>query len=53
MLSLNVNIGLTDVLKVKEPYLNDAHDSEGTIHYRYTDTKSSTNSVSLTAGYRF
>lgn len=53
MLSVNVNIGLVDVLKVKEPYLEDVHDSSGIIRYRYTDTKSSTNSIALTAGYRF
>ena len=53
MLSLTANFGLTDVLKVKEPYLEDSHDSSGTIKYRYTDTKSSTTSIALTAGYRF
>ena len=53
MASLNFNIGLTDVLKVKEPYFEDPHDIDGAVKYRYTDTKSSTNFVSLTAGYRF
>lgn len=53
MFSLTANIGLTDVLRTKEPYLDDIHDRYGTVKYRYTDTKSSTNSVSLTAGYRF
>lgn len=53
MFSLTANIGLLDVLKVKEPYLEDEHDREGRVKYRYSDTKSTTNSVSLTAGYRF
>ena len=53
MFSLTANIGLTDVLKTKEPYLEDITDRYGTVKYRYTDTKSTTNSVALTAGYRF
>lgn len=53
MFSLNANIGLFDVLRVKEPYLEDPSDSEGRVLYRFADTKSPTNSVAITAGYRF
>lgn len=53
MFSLTANIGLLDVLKVKEPYLADPKDKYGEVLYRYNDTKSTTNSVALTAGYRF
>lgn len=53
MFSLNFNLGILDVLRVKEPYLEDATDSEGRVLYRFADTKSPTNSVAITAGYRF
>lgn len=49
--SLNVNLGLLDVLKVKEPYL--VQGDTQNVHYRYTDTKSRTNSVYFTVGYRW
>lgn len=49
--ALHVNVGLLDVLKAKEPYIgNDEHNS---ILYRYSDTKSKTNSVYFTIGYRW
>ena len=48
--TLNVNIGLINVLKVKEPYVS----SDGTeVNYRYSGTKSKTNSAYLTVGYRW
>lgn len=50
--TLNVNIGLVDVLKVKEPYYST--DGQNTVtKYRYSDTKSKTNSAYLTVGYRW
>lgn len=49
--SLNLNLGLLDVLKIKEPYMVD--DDTQDLHYRYTDTKSKTNSVYFTVGYRW
>ena len=52
MISLTANIGLTNVLKVKEPYYHEVDNSKQ-INYKYTDTKSTTNSVALTVGYRF
>ena len=52
MISLTANFGLTDVLKVKEPYYHEVDNSKQ-ISYKYTDTKSTTNSVALTVGYRF
>lgn len=49
--SLDVNLGLLDVLKVKEPYISP--DNPNTILYRYSETKSHTNSVYFTVGYRW
>ena len=49
--SLNLNLGLLDVLKIKEPYLVEG-DTQN-VHYRYSDTKSKTNSVYFTVGYRW
>ncbi len=49
--SLKANIGIMDVLKVKEPYI--LPEDKYTILYRYTETKSKTNSVYATVGYRF
>lgn len=49
--TLSMNLGLLDVLKVKEPYLVEG-DTQN-VHYRYTDTKSKTNSVYFTVGYRW
>lgn len=53
MFSLHANIGLVDVLKVKDPYLEDEHDRYGTVKYNYSSAKSTTTSVGLTVGYRF
>lgn len=53
MFSLHANIGLVDVLKVKNPYLEDERDRYGTVKYRYSSAKSTTTSVGLTVGYRF
>lgn len=50
--TLNVNIGLIDVLKVKEPYISSDGQNDVT-KYRYSDTKSKTNSAYLTVGYRW
>lgn len=48
--SARVNVGLFDVLKSKEPYIEQEHPKD--IRYRYTDVKSKTNSLLLTLGYR-
>lgn len=53
MFSLHANIGLIDVLKVKNPYLEDESDRYGTVKYNYSSAKSTTTSVGLTVGYRF
>ena len=49
--ALHVNVGLLDVLKTKEPYIG--IDDPNTILYKYSDTKSKTNSVYFTVGYRW
>lgn len=54
MLSLKANLGLLNVLKVKNPYYPlDEQGHEQDIQYTYSDTKSTTNSVYITVGYRF
>ena len=53
MFSLHANVGLIDVLKAKEPYLEDESDRYGTVKYRFNDAQSRTTSVALTVGYRF
>lgn len=50
-LSVKANIGLIDVLKVKEPYISP--DDASTVLYNYSDTKSRTNSIYATVGYRW
>lgn len=52
MISLTANFGLTNVLKIKEPYYQEVEGAKR-VQYKYTDTKSTTNSVALTVGYRF
>lgn len=55
MLSLKANLGLLNVLKVKDPYyeMDEQGHKQDVVQYTYSDTKSTTNSVYITAGYRF
>ena len=50
-LSARLNVGLIDVLKVREPYFDSS--DPNTIKYKYSDGESKTNSLLVTVGYRF
>lgn len=47
--SLRLNYGLINVLKTREPYI----DTENQVKFLYSDSKSTTNAVYITAGYKF
>lgn len=51
--SLRYTLGFNNVLKLKKPYVYAEEDGDSSIKYRYSDAKSTPNSIVATIGFRF